>query len=152
MRFCVSELSSQATCLKMSDSSDEEILVSAAALIFAASAKKKRRRTHRRCWVSKMNRSRPTMGAFHTTLAMIEVADCQTTCFKEYRQYLRFTEPMFTNLLQKVQDFFSKQETYFRQPISLAERLSVILRYLATGYLATGVSVNLKWGSPQSPQ
>ena len=65
--------------IKMADSSDEDMVAAAAALIVAASAKKKRRRTHRRCWVSKMNESRPIMGAFHTTIAMMEVADCQTT-------------------------------------------------------------------------
>jgi len=50
-----------------------------------------------------------------------------------YRNFLRMDNESFTILLHDVSPLISKLETNMRQPISAEERLSVTLRYLATG-------------------
>lgn len=56
------------------------------------------------------------------------------------------TEPMFTALLQKLQSKIEKQDTFFRLAISPAERLSLTLRYLATGESFSSLHFQFKIG------
>ncbi|XP_022177570.1 uncharacterized protein LOC111038674 [Myzus persicae] len=51
----------------------------------------------------------------------------------QYKIFTRMSPTDFENLLQKIGPRISKQDTYFRSPISAQDRLSVTLRYLATG-------------------
>ena len=48
-------------------------------------------------------------------------------------RYHRMTPDRFEHLLSLVKDNLTKKETHLRKPISARERLSVTLRYLATG-------------------
>ena len=53
----------------------------------------------------------------------------------EYLKYLRMTTTTFNILLEKVRPYIEKKNTAMRNSISAAERLTVTLRFLATGEL-----------------
>jgi len=53
----------------------------------------------------------------------------------EYLKYLRMTTTTFSILLEKVRPYIEKKNTVMRNSISAAERLTVTLRFLATGEL-----------------
>lgn len=67
-------------------------------------------------------------GAYHKLFPEIQMEDEQF-----YRNIIRMTPNQFQILLEKVSPLIEKKVTNFRVPISAAERLSVTLRYLATG-------------------
>lgn len=50
-----------------------------------------------------------------------------------YRNYLRMDEARYIQLLEKVRPLLEKQDTKFRKAISVHEKLSATLRFLATG-------------------
>nr|XP_060636290.1 uncharacterized protein LOC132777828 isoform X1 [Anolis sagrei ordinatus]XP_060636291.1 uncharacterized protein LOC132777828 isoform X1 [Anolis sagrei ordinatus] len=50
-----------------------------------------------------------------------------------YKRWLRVTEEQFDHLLHEISPRIQKQKTKFGEPISAAERLTITLRYLATG-------------------
>ena len=49
------------------------------------------------------------------------------------RRYLRLDEGAFQDLLQKVDPLIRKMDTTFRKSITSCDRLTITLRYLATG-------------------
>ena len=51
----------------------------------------------------------------------------------DYRNFLRMDSASFDELLGLVTPFIQKEDTIMRQSISPMERLSLTLRYLATG-------------------
>jgi len=51
----------------------------------------------------------------------------------DYRGYLRMDASVFGELLERVRPLIEKQTTNFRSPVSAEERLSITLRFLATG-------------------
>lgn len=51
----------------------------------------------------------------------------------DFRNYLRMDDNTFKLLVELVRPKISKQTTIMRDPVSVEERLSVTLRYLATG-------------------
>lgn len=75
-------------------------------------------------WLKK----RTTDGAYHKLFPEIQTEDENL-----YRNIIRMTPTQFQLLLEKVSPLIEKKVTRFRVPISAAERLSVTLRYLATG-------------------
>lgn len=50
-----------------------------------------------------------------------------------FKDFVRMDPDDFDFLLERVRPFIEKQDTRFRKSISAAERLTVTLRYLATG-------------------
>ncbi|XP_036322199.1 uncharacterized protein LOC118736218 [Rhagoletis pomonella] len=52
-----------------------------------------------------------------------------------YKNYLRMTETQFNFLLSFIKEDLRKQDTIMRSAISSAEKLSLTLRFLATGKL-----------------
>lgn len=52
-----------------------------------------------------------------------------------FRVMLRITPESFATLLRLVEDKITKQTTHIRKPISADKRLSITLRFLATGKL-----------------
>lgn len=51
----------------------------------------------------------------------------------DWRNYLRMDEDTYVDLLSRVSPFITYEDTIMRKPITPHERLSVTLRYLATG-------------------
>ncbi|GBP60237.1 hypothetical protein EVAR_44612_1 [Eumeta japonica] len=52
---------------------------------------------------------------------------------KDYKNYLRMDEKLYLKLLSLVTPVIQRQDTVMRKAISAHERLSVTLRFLATG-------------------
>lgn len=51
----------------------------------------------------------------------------------DYKNYMRMNEDCFNDLLEKLSPFIKKQDTFMRDAISIETRLSITLRFLATG-------------------
>jgi hypothetical protein len=54
-------------------------------------------------------------------------------CPEDYNNYLRMPEVLYEELLSMIIPLIKKKDTHMRQSISPHERLTVTLRYLATG-------------------
>ncbi|GFO43143.1 ankyrin repeat domain-containing protein 27 [Plakobranchus ocellatus] len=80
----------------------------------------------------------------HTKL-LLELSHNEPSDFKNF---LRMDIESYNELLQMVEPLIVKQTTNMRQPISPAERLSITLRYLATG----NTFEDLKFVSAIAPQ
>jgi hypothetical protein len=52
---------------------------------------------------------------------------------RDFQNYLRMDSELFQNLLRVVRPRIEKKNTVMREAVSAEERLSVTLRYLATG-------------------
>ncbi|KAM6922840.1 uncharacterized protein PEZ65_011133 [Lycodopsis pacificus] len=67
------------------------------------------------------------LGEFHRLLQELRLDDCR------FQRYMRLTISQFDDLLARVGPRISRLDTNYRRSISAAERLSICLRYLATG-------------------
>lgn len=67
---------------------------------------------------------------------------------EDYRNFLRMNETAFDELLSLVQPLIRKEETVMRSSIPPCERLSITLRYLASG----NSFEDLKYLTARSPQ
>lgn len=113
--------------ITLSDSeSDTEILLSYVTLKILM--KKKKPKKARGVWVAEWLKQRRSEGAYHKLFREIQCEDEGL-----YRNIIRMTPHQFQILLEKVTPLIGKQVTNFREPITAGERLSVTLRYLATG-------------------
>ena len=52
---------------------------------------------------------------------------------EQFRQYHRLNRESFNEILAMVSPLISKQDTHLRMAITSSERLSITLRFLATG-------------------
>ena len=131
------------------DSSKEELIIALASYIICLGShfidtqnKLHQRATKRRhCWVSHTNSKRSKFGAYHSTMAQLEVSQA-----KEWRNYMRMDKNLFTSLLQSISADISKQDTNCRLAIPPSERLAVTLRYLATGESFTSLHYQFRMG------
>ena len=82
----------------------------------------------RRQWVRQHLMDRETPGAHHNLLPVLRSRDEDV-----YRNYMRMPPAIFDTLLELVSPLIAKQHTNFRASISPSERLSLTLRYMATG-------------------
>jgi len=87
----------------------------------------KRKRRHRRWWIKPIIRLRQNEGTRQVLLSKTPSDGFY------YEQYLRMSKENFNWLLTKISARIEKSDTRFRQAISPAEKLSVTLRFLATG-------------------
>lgn len=85
-------------------------------------------RKKRRFWVRQWILRRNTLGASKTLLKELALEDKEG-----YRNHLRMSEEKFDELLSKIQNCITKQDTVMRQAIPPKLKLQVTLRYLATG-------------------
>lgn len=90
--------------------------------------KKKKKKPIKRLWVRPWISRRDGQGINTILLRELELEDPQS-----YRNYLRMDNETFRYLASKVAALIKKQKTHLRNPISVDERLSVTLRFLATG-------------------
>ncbi|XP_071940897.1 uncharacterized protein [Antedon mediterranea] len=101
-----------------SDDSEDEIILSAIIL-----AKRRKRK-----WVKEVCSERKTFGQFETL-----VKRNLATNEDEFFNYFRMTPHQYGHLVSLIKDDITKRDTRFRESISAEERLSICLRYLATG-------------------
>lgn len=109
--------------------------------LYLLSRKQKRKtKKKRRFWVRDIFRQREVHGTFHTLFQ--EMLKDREMFFR----YHRMTPNRFEHLLSLVKDRLTKEETKLRKPISARERLSVTLRYLATGESQQSLSFSYRLG------
>ena len=108
---------------------DENIAISLCLIIIASAALRLQRERRRpRRWVRPWINRRRQFGAYNALMKELASEDPQS-----FRNFLRMDKQDFDELLLKVTPFIQKQDTNMRESITPAERLSLTLRYLATG-------------------
>jgi hypothetical protein len=91
---------------------------------------RKRRKTRRAIWTKKWLLKRPYLGIDNTLLRELR---CESA--EDYRRYLRIDPQTFDMLHELIRNTTERKDTNLRQSISTEDRLSLTLRYLATGKL-----------------
>lgn len=94
----------------------------------------------RRFWARNIFLQRPLHGTFYTLFQELMKDD------ELFFRYHRMTPARFEHLLSLVEDQITKKRTNFREPISARERLSVTLRFLATGESQQSLSFSYRIG------
>jgi hypothetical protein len=92
-------------------------------------ASRRRRRSYRRSLWVKPWLLRRNKFSVHSTL----MKELQNEDPLSYKNFLRMSTDMFEELRDKISPIISKRDTHFRRSISIEERLSLTLRFLATG-------------------
>ncbi|XP_051579422.1 uncharacterized protein LOC127455506 [Myxocyprinus asiaticus] len=109
--------------------------VAICALSFAViHAKKKKKKKRRRVWTKPHLRGRGQYG-LEILQRQLELNDKSG-----FRELLRMTADEFEFLLERVSPLISKQNTKLRKAITARDRLSITLRYLATGETFTSLA------------
>ena len=101
---------------------------------------KQKKYKKRRFWIRNIFRQREIHGAFHTLFQ--ELLKDEELFFR----YHRMTPSRFEHLLSLIETQITKMETKFRKPISARERLSITLRFLATGESQQSLSFSYRIG------
>jgi len=116
-------------------------LAAVSALLIAHSVLKRKRKLRRKrtVWIRSLFKRRAEFGATHTLLRELtasSVADdaAQTPNPYSFRNYTRMDLATYENLFAMIESRITGS-SYFRKPISAAEKFAVTLRYLATGLL-----------------
>lgn len=124
--------------------SSEENAIIAIALALSLDEKKKPKKVkkQRRTWSKEWfkNRQQYTHEKLLTELRNFERND--------FKHFLRMNDECFDEILTLVNPFIKKQNTSMREAIPASQRLSITLRYLATG----NTFEDLKFISAISPQ
>ena len=114
---------------------DEEEL-----LLLLLLQKRQRKPRKRRFWIRNIFLQRETRGTFRTLFQ--ELLQDKELFFR----YHRMTPSRFEHLLSLVEDKITKEKTNFRDPICAEERLSITLRFLATGESQQSLSFSYRVG------
>ncbi|XP_059894370.1 uncharacterized protein LOC132447556 [Gadus macrocephalus] len=101
----------------------------------------RRKRKRRRLWVHDILRRRPQLGEFHHLLQELRLDDGR------FQRYFRLSRAQFDDLLARVGARISRQDTNYRRSISAAERLSICLRFLATGDSFRTIATSFRVGA-----
>ncbi|XP_030216454.1 uncharacterized protein LOC115546823 [Gadus morhua] len=112
-----------------------------AALYLLWESEERRKRKRRRVWVHDILRRRLQLGEFHHLLQELRLDDGR------FQRYFRLSRAQFDDLLARVGARISRQDTNYRRSISTAERLSVCLRFLATGDSFRTIATSFRVGS-----
>lgn len=88
----------------------------------------RKREVDRRIWVRPWIRRRNALGAHHALLSELRNED-QTS----FKNFVRMDPEAFDELLELVTPLIKRRDTWLRDAIPAAERLSLTLRFLATG-------------------
>uniref|UniRef100_A0A023F1D4 Putative nuclease harbi1-like protein n=1 Tax=Triatoma infestans TaxID=30076 RepID=A0A023F1D4_TRIIF len=100
--------------------------IAAAAIIIIRN--KKKREEKRSVWVRKWVLQREEKGLFTNLLKELQKEDD-----KSYKNFLRMSHEDYECLLKKVEPLVKRKDTHLRRAISASERLTLTLRFLATG-------------------
>jgi len=84
----------------------------------------RKRKTWQREWLAK----RRQYGAYHGLVQEMRYSDPSA-----YRNFLRMDDDSFNDLVQRIAPTIRREDTVLRKAIPAEERLSLTLRYLATG-------------------
>lgn len=98
-----------------------------------------------RWWVHPINQLRKTQGAFHNLVEELREDD------EKFFNFHRLTPPEFDELLALVESKITKQHLT-REPLSAALRLSLTLRYLASGDSMVSLSYLYRVGKSTVPK
>ena len=109
-------------CVRRNDMSLDEDTLIAVGLALALKKKETKRSKWARSWLLKRKKFS------HSNL----LVDLRLEP-NDWRNYLRMDEQAYTHLLTLVTPFIERSDTLMRDSISAHERLTVTLRYLATG-------------------
>lgn len=88
--------------------------------------KKRKKRRQRTVWIKNWLNRRSSHGYGELLRGLCSEPD-------DYKNFLRMDEQLFQHLIALVSPYIIKQDTIMRKAISPADRLSVTLRFLATG-------------------
>ena len=113
---------------------EEEVLLS---LLLMRRYRRRLRAANRQKWSRPWIMRREIRGAHANIIRELNAEDPE-----RFRQYHRVNREEFNEILVKVSPLISKKETHLRSTIKPSERLSVTLRFLATG-MPLDVSVRL---------
>ncbi|XP_071580016.1 putative nuclease HARBI1 [Temnothorax nylanderi] len=95
--------------------------------------KKKRRYKKKRTWITEFFEQRRRYGFYYTALPILKLEDLR------FRNYFRMSTIQFEELLELVAPKITRQYA-IREPIEAGQRLSICLRYLASGDSMTSMS------------
>ncbi|XP_026474284.1 uncharacterized protein LOC113382175 [Ctenocephalides felis] len=79
-------------------------------------------------WVREWIAKREEEGVYAKLLKELEYQDVSS-----YENFIRMTHQDFQHLLERIAPRITKQDTHLRKSISPSERLTLTLRFLATG-------------------
>ena len=79
-------------------------------------------------WVREIFQGRKNQGVYNNLVQEMRLGDRES-----YFRYMRMSPDRFEHLLSLIEPLVKKETTNFREPISAGERLSITLRFLATG-------------------
>ena len=103
-------------------------------LMFMLLRRRKRRlrlqkkKKKRKMWVRDIFKGREKQGVYNNLVQEMHLGDRES-----YFRYMRMSPDRFQHLLSLIEPLVTKETTNFREPISAGERLSITLRFLATG-------------------
>ncbi|XP_011858435.1 PREDICTED: uncharacterized protein LOC105555991, partial [Vollenhovia emeryi] len=103
--------------------------------------KNKRNTSKRRFWVHPILQLKQQQGDWHNLVREMQLQNDET-----YFNYMRIPPTMFNYILSRIEPLITKQETNFRVPILAAARLSMTLRYLASGDGLQSIALNYRTG------
>lgn len=89
---------------------------------------KKKKSKQKRIWVKPWIQRRRGNGIQDNLLKELQFEDKHS-----YRRFLRLNDSTFNYIVMKVTPYIERQNTYFRDAISVNDRVMVTLRFLATG-------------------
>jgi hypothetical protein len=111
---------------------DANIITIAAVILLATAIKliKKRKWVNRRIWTRLWIKRRAVHHAHNALLQELTLEDPSA-----FRNFVRMDQQCFSELLELVTPHIRRHNTVMRDAIPPAERLSITLRFLATGYI-----------------
>ncbi|XP_035520049.1 putative nuclease HARBI1 [Morone saxatilis] len=99
-----------------------------------------RDRRRRRSWVRETNQARLEQGEFHRLVRELRLDG------DRFQNHFRLSVEQFDGLLLRVGPLIRAVETNYRKPISPSQRLSICLRYLASGESCRSVAHSYRVG------
>ena len=90
--------------------------------------RRRRRRRNRKVWTREWILRRESQGAFSQLMKELSLCDVSS-----YRNFVRMDVATFEWLLTRVAPKLTHQDTVMRVAVTPAERMAIILRFLATG-------------------
>ena len=100
-----------------------------------------KKKKKRKMWVRDIFKNHKNQGAYHNLVQEMMFSDRES-----YFKYMRMSPERFEHLLSLIEPIVTKQTTNLREPISAGERLSVTLRFLATGESQQSLSFSYRIG------
>ena len=98
------------------------------------------RRRHN-MWVRPWLLQREERGAYHNIMAELYGTD-----IPGFTNYMRMTPEFFEMIKTRLEPHLARQATNYRAPISVGEKLTLTIRYLATGESYTSLSCQFRFG------